>query len=68
MEKDMGKMCKCPHHKTLPMIAILFGLIFLLKNLGVFTAGFVDIAWPSLLIIWGLMKIAGGKCKCCENK
>lgn len=60
-----GKTCKCPHHKVLPAIIVLIGLDFLLGTVGVFTWGFVDISWPVLVIIAGLMKMNQGSCKCC---
>lgn len=58
-------VCKCPHHKVMPLIIILIALAFLLKALNVLTVGTVDIIWPILLGIGGLTKLAGGNCKCC---
>jgi len=65
MEGMEGKTCGCPHHKVGPVIVVLFGLTFLLGNLNVLTQQFVNIAWPILVLIGGLTKLGGGKCKCC---
>ncbi len=63
----MKNMCKCPHHKAMPVLVILFGLTFLLEALGVVTSGFAMVVWPVLVIIAGLMKWTekSGMCKCC---
>ncbi len=60
-------MCKCPHHKVMPVLVVLFGLTFLLGTLDILTSGFVNIAWPVLVIAAGLMKWVekSGMCKCC---
>ncbi|MDO8486117.1 MAG: hypothetical protein Q7S77_00220 [Candidatus Staskawiczbacteria bacterium] len=62
-----NNMCKCPHHKVVPVLIILFGLTFLLEALGVLTAGFAGIVWPIIIIAGGLMKwmTKSGMCKCC---
>lgn len=76
MKKDGGKMCgpdgcgscgscKCPHHMIPSVLVALFGLLFLLKTLGVLGAETVDILWPILVLLLGLMKMGGRKCKCC---
>ncbi len=65
--ENMQNMCKCPHHKIIPVLVVLFGLTFLLETLGVLTSDFVALAWPILVIAAGLMKLAdkSGMCKCC---
>ena len=60
-----GGMCKCPHHKVVPVLVILFGLAFLLAALNVLTWGLVNVVWPILVIVAGFMKLTSGKCKCC---
>ncbi|MGB9772624.1 MAG: LiaI-LiaF-like domain-containing protein [Bacteroidota bacterium] len=40
-----------------PLILIVIGVIFLLKNLGFISGSAWDVIWPSLLIIWGLSMI-----------
>ena len=68
---EEGKMegksmvCKCPHHKVVPWVVILIGVDFLLGAVGVLTWSFVNITWPILLIIAGIMKL--GMCKCCSK-
>ena len=60
-----NNMCKCPHHKIVPILIILIGLTFLLGVLNILTSSFVDLAWPVLLILIGMQKLMAGKCKCC---
>lgn len=57
----------CSHHKRgcLAWIMIIFGLIFLGGALGWWGYETVDILWPILVIIAGLMKLVAHKCKCC---
>lgn len=60
-------MCKCPHHKMVPLFIALIGLVFLLQALGTISASFAEIAWPILLILIGLQKMFGGMCSCCRK-
>lgn len=60
-------MCKCPHHKMVPLCIALIGLVFLLQALGMIGVAFAEIAWPILLILIGLQKMSGGMCKCCNK-
>lgn len=63
----MGKnVCKCPHHSVMPILIVLFALVFLLGNLGVFSMGFVNIAWPIIVGAGGIMKMMSRKCTCCS--
>jgi len=61
-----GGKCTCSHHKVMPVLVTVFGLVFLLGALNVFTADVVGIIWPILVIIGGLTKLMGGNCKCCS--
>ena len=63
----MQNVCKCPHHKVVPVLVILFGLTFLLGAWGTFTASTVNTIWPVLVILAGAMKLIdrSGMCKCC---
>ncbi len=65
--QGMKNVCKCPHHKVIPVLIVLIGLVFLLEGLGVITSGFAMIAWPVLVIAAGIMKWVekSGMCKCC---
>ena len=60
-------MCKCPHHKVVPALIVLIGLVFLLETWGSVSVGFTNVAWPILLILIGLMK-AFPMCKCDDVK
>ncbi len=57
--------CKCPHHKMIPILIIVLGVLFLLGNLGKVSDQVVNIGWPILVLVAGLTKLSAGKCKCC---
>lgn len=42
-------------HKILPGIVVLFGFLFLLEALGAVTALAVNLIWPILVIVAGLL-------------
>jgi hypothetical protein len=68
MQTMGGKnVCKCPHHKVVPVLIVLLGLAFLLEAWGTLSASAVNIIWPVIVILIGLMKIgnSSGMCKCC---
>jgi len=65
MDMDNKMVCKCPHHKVVPVCIALIGLAFLLMQWNILTATFVGLAWPILLIVIGLTKTFSNKCKCC---
>ncbi|OGZ70132.1 MAG: hypothetical protein A3F47_02200 [Candidatus Staskawiczbacteria bacterium RIFCSPHIGHO2_12_FULL_38_11] len=67
MDNMQNNVCKCPHHKVVPILVVLFGLTFLLGQWGIISWGAVNTIWPVLVILAGLMKIAdkSGMCKCC---
>ncbi|MDP3779358.1 MAG: hypothetical protein Q8R30_04940 [bacterium] len=74
MMEGEGKMmgggmntCGCPHHKIVPMMIFIIGLLFLLNVLNVITAMALSWLWPIALMIAGLMKMMGGGCKCCRG-
>lgn len=60
---ENGKSCKCTHHKIIPACIALIGLVFLLGQMNILTAGAVNIIWPLLLIVIGVKKMF--KCQCC---
>ena len=62
---NQGMTCSCKHHYTVPVLVVLFGLVFLFKALDIVTAEFVDMAWPVLVIVAGLFKMTSKMCKCC---
>ena len=60
-------VCKCPHHKTMPVLIILFGLTFLLGAWGMLSWSAVEVNWPVLVILAGVFKMTKGMCKCCNG-
>jgi len=63
----MKNTCTCKHHHVIPVLIVLFGLTFLLGNMGILTWAAVGMVWPILVIAGGIMKIMNrsGMCKCC---
>lgn len=57
------KVCGCPHHKMVPALVVIFGLVFLLRNLDVLSSSTVDIVWPIIVGVAGLTTISN--CSCC---
>jgi len=51
------KVCGCPHHKMVPALVVIFGLVFLLRNLDVLSSSTVDIVWPIIVGVAGLTTI-----------
>ena len=64
-QNQTGQKCSYPHHKMVPIFITLIGLVFLLNALGVVSNGATAIVWPVVVILIGLQKLFGGKCKCC---
>lgn len=62
------EMCKCPHHKIIPILITLIGVLFLLSSLNIVGEKVAMIGWPILVILIGLNKMMSGKCKCCKMK
>jgi hypothetical protein len=69
MDNAMGNggVCKCKHHKVVPLAITLIGLTFLLQAFNVMMAETVAWIWPILLMVIGIMKMMRGSCKCCNN-
>jgi len=63
-----GEMCGCPHHKIVPLVIVLIGVVFLLGALNVITMATVGMLWPIGLIIIGGMKLTSGMCACDRKK
>ena len=59
--------CRCPHHKAGSVLIILFGLNFLLATLGYLDASIARLAWPTIIVLYGLVKFISGSCKCYER-
>jgi hypothetical protein len=64
---NCGRGCGCVHHKVMPLLVVVFGLVFLLGALGKMSMETVNVVWPVIVIIAGLKKMAMGMgmCKCC---
>lgn len=60
--------CGCPHHKIIPALVVLFGLMFLLQAVNVVSSETTAIVWPIIVIAVGLMKMAKGMCTCCTAR
>lgn len=65
--KEECKGCSCFCHKVIGLLIALFGLTFLLKDVGVYGDYVNNIVWPSLILLGGLKKMFGGMCGCCDN-
>ena len=60
-----GKSCGCIHHKVMPVLVVLFGLILLAWRLNWITVETATILIPILIIIVGIKKLVSKMCKCC---
>jgi hypothetical protein len=65
-QNQMNGKCNCNHHKVIPLLIALFGLLFLLRALDVFGQHTTDVIWPILVIAAGLTKMFSGMCRCCN--
>lgn len=63
----VGQTCKCVHHKAVPALVFLFGLLFFLGTLGWVSVATVNLGWPILFMLGGLAKMFGPHCKCCSG-
>jgi len=57
-------VCPCMHHKIVPVLVVVFGLVFLLQALNVLSMSATAIIWPIIVILGGLAKMKGGMCDC----
>ena len=66
MDESMQKnVCGCPHHRMIPLLVVLFAIVFLLGAFDVLTQRVVSISWPVIVGVAGLMKLGESRCKCC---
>lgn len=63
-ENSNGNVCKCGHHKVMPIALILIGIVVLCGDFGWLSPMTVNIIWPILLIIGAGSKLG---CKCCNR-
>ncbi len=59
--------CACAHHQIAPVAIVLIGLDFLGNAIGAIPDALLAMTWPALLIIAGLAKLAGPRCRCCVS-
>ena len=65
MDGAPSNVCKCSHHKFIPGLMVLFGLLFLGRAMGWVSMELVDWGWPIIVMVGGILKMMEGKCKCC---
>ena len=63
---DDKKKC-CPCKKMPALFLILFGLTFLLREVGLITPHIAGIAWPVIVILAGAQFMFRDMCKCCKG-
>lgn len=63
--EESKNTCGCMHHSFFPVLVIALGLTFLLGALDVIPQRIVDLAWPSIVIAAGVLKLGARKCTCC---
>ena len=63
--KTVGKVCNCPHHKAIPVIILLIGLVILLSAFNLWSGQAETIVIGLLVIIAGFVKLKSASCKCC---
>ena len=54
---DKKPCCSAPNHLVLGVVAIGFGLLFLLRNLGVLPFESVGQLWPLVFVLIGVLKV-----------
>lgn len=60
-----GSVCECGHHNVIPILIILFATAFLLKYQGLLSADAVNVIWPILVGLGGVVKMTEHNCDCC---
>lgn len=59
--------CSCPHHKVVPLMALLIGVLFLLHAFAYVSDHVTDVLWPVFVIVAAGTKLMGRKCTCCQT-
>ena len=59
-----GETCKCVHHKFVPMLVVIFGVLFFLHAIGSLSSQTLNYMWPVIVILVGVMKMSDNMCKC----
>lgn len=58
-------ICSHDHHSILPILVILFAISFLLQYQGLLAEDSVNVIWPILVGIGGMVMLVDNKCDCC---
>ena len=64
-EKKNTCVCVCGHHDVIPVLMILFAVLFLLGYQGVITSVSVNTLWPIFVGLAGVVKLTEKNCRCC---
>lgn len=62
-----GKKC-CPCSKMPGLFLILFGLTFLLREVGLISPHVAAVTWPVIVILAGAQYMFRDLCKCCQTE
>lgn len=60
--------CRCPHHSLTWIFISLLGLTVFLGNMGIIAEQTASVIWPVFLMLIGLQKAIGRRCKCCSSE
>jgi hypothetical protein len=58
-------VCSCKHHNAVPVLVVIFAVVFLLQALGILEKSLVDVVWPILVGIAGFFMLGDKRCGCC---
>lgn len=64
MDNSIEKHCKCGHHKLVPLLFVILGIVLLLGSLGRISLQVIGISLSVIVILAGLAKFFGGMCTC----
>jgi hypothetical protein len=62
---NKNKVCEHDHHSVIPVLFILFAISFLLQYQGILAPHSIDIIWPILVGVGGMVMLIEDKCGCC---
>jgi hypothetical protein len=60
-----NNVCGHDHHGIIPILVILVAICFLLQNQGLLAEGSVNVIWPILVGIGGIVMLIEERCDCC---
>ena len=65
LDMEKNQTCNHDHHSIIPILVILFAISFLLQYQGLLAKDAVNIIWPILVGLAGMIMIVEDKCRCC---